>query len=129
MENNPIAPILYHSGGQFMTVNLFTFNEIKKTTYAEKLYKVLGNYIFEYVFNDENEVKDEDEEKVVELLQECNQFAEALRLPELCGIYDVFRLEQDVMILYSMVTKYLIKDKQGFDKLQIITKLEHYSNL
>lgn len=112
-----------------MTVNLFTFNEIKKTTYAEKLYKVLGNYIFEYVFNDENEVKDKDEEKVVELLQECNQFAEALRLPELCGIYDVFRLEQDVMILYSMVTKYLIKDKQGFDKLQIITKLEHYSNL
>lgn len=71
----------------------------------------MGNYNFSYVFNDEHEVEDKIEDQAIELLQDYNKFAKALSKPELCSIYDVFTLEQALVIIYYMIVEYLMKEK------------------
>ena len=102
-----------------MSVNLFTLSVIKETTYAMKLYKTLGSYIFDYILSDNHNVEDNLEDKTIDLLQECNEYADKKNMPELCSIYDVFGLEQDAMIIYHIIANYLIEEKQQIQEIEI----------
>lgn len=95
-----------------MSVNIFTLNAMKKSPFAMKLYDTLGNYIFSYLLSEDNSVNDETEEKTVELLKQCNEFAIANNMRELCDIYDVFGLEQDAMIIYYIIVQHWIEKIQ-----------------
>ena len=77
-----------------------------------KLYDTLGSYIFSYLLSEDNSVNDETEEKTVELLKQCNEFAIANNMRELCDIYDVFGLEQDAMIIYYIIVQHWIEKIQ-----------------
>ena len=105
-----------------MSVNIFTLNEMKKTPFAMKLYDTLGGYILEYLLSEDNSVDDKIEEKTVELLKQCNEFATANNMKELCEIYDVFGLEQDAMIIYYSVVKQLVQEKQQVEEFEITIK-------
>lgn len=95
-----------------MSVNIFTLNAMKKSPFAMKLYDTLGSYIFSYLLSEDNSVNDETEEKTVELLKQCNEFAIANNMKELCEIYDVFGLEQDAMIIYYIIVQHWIEKIQ-----------------
>ena len=95
-----------------MSVNIFTLNAMKKSPFAMKLYDTLGSYIFSYLLSEDNSVNDETEEKTVELLKQCNEFAIANNMRELCEIYDVFGLEQDAMIIYYIIVQHWIEKIQ-----------------
>ncbi|NME41198.1 hypothetical protein HF863_00155 [Lactobacillus agilis] len=77
-----------------------------------KLYDTLGSYIFSYLLSEDNSVNDETEEKTVELLKQCNEFAIANNMRKLCEIYDVFGLEQDAMIIYYIIVQHWIEKIQ-----------------
>lgn len=102
-----------------MSVNIFTLNVIKKTPFAMKLYDTLGGYILEYLLSDNHAVDDKIEEKTVELIKECNAFAIANNMEELCEIYDDFGLEQDAMIIYKFVGDQLVQEKQQVEDFEI----------
>lgn len=95
-----------------MSVNIFTLNAMKKSPFAMKLYDTLGSYIFSYLLSEDNSVNDETEEKTVELLKQCNEFAIANNMRKLCEIYDVFGLEQDAMIIYYIIVQHWIEKIQ-----------------
>ncbi|WP_154648244.1 hypothetical protein [Oceanobacillus massiliensis] len=40
-------------------------------------------------------------------------------MPELFSIYDNFELEQDVMIIYHMISNYLIEENNRFNSLKL----------
>ncbi|MGQ4558762.1 hypothetical protein ACUIJQ_05620 [Levilactobacillus hammesii] len=111
-----------------MAVNIITLSKMQETSYALKLYEVLGEYIMEYLLNDDHAVAEKVEDKTVALLQECNTYAEANGLPALCDIYDVFGLEQDAAIIYHMVADYLIREKQQIEECEITIKRRYNSS-
>ena len=43
---------------------------------------------------------------------QCNEFAIANNMRELCDIYDVFGLEQDAMIIYYIIVQHWIEKIQ-----------------
>ncbi|WP_172578692.1 hypothetical protein, partial [Ligilactobacillus agilis] len=81
-----------------------------------------GSYIFSYLLSEDNSVNDETEEKTVELLKQCNEFAIANNMRELCEIYDVFGLEQDAMIIYHSIVEQLVQEKQKVEEVEITIK-------
>lgn len=105
-----------------MTVNIFTLSKMKETSFAMKLYDTLGSYIFNYLLSEDHSVDDKTEEKTIELLKQCNEFAKANNMKELCEIYDVFGLEQDAMIIYHIVVEHLIQEKQQVEEIEITIK-------
>lgn len=105
-----------------MSVNIFTLNAMKKSPFAMKLYDTLGSYIFSYLLSEDNSVSDEIEEKTVELLKQCNEFAIANNMMALCKIYDVFGLEQDAMIIYHSIVEQLVQEKQQVEEVEITIK-------
>ena len=100
-----------------MSVNIFTLNAMKKSPFAMKLYDT-----FSYLLSEDNSVSDEIEEKTVELLKQCNEFAIANNMMELCKIYDVFGLEQDAMIIYHSIVEQLVQEKQQVEEVEITIK-------
>jgi hypothetical protein len=72
--------------------------------------------------SDNHKVEEKIEDKVCDLLQECNEFAKGKNMPELCSIYDNFGLEQDAMIIYHTIADYLIKEKQQIQEIEITVK-------
>ena len=93
-----------------MSVNLFTLNVIKRTPFAINLCDTLGGYVLNYLLSEDNTVDNITEEKTIILLKLCNLFAEMNNMQDLCDIYDVFGLEQDVMIIYYAIVQQLIED-------------------
>src|SRR5699024_5372193 len=93
-----------------MSVNLFTLNVIKRTPFAINLCDTLGGYVLNYLISEDNTVDNITEEKTIILLKLCNLFAEMNNMQDLCDIYDVFGLEQDVMIIYYAIVQQLIED-------------------
>ncbi|WP_172578691.1 hypothetical protein, partial [Ligilactobacillus agilis] len=81
-----------------------------------------GSYIFSYLLSEDNSVNDETEEKTVELLKQCNEFAIANNMRKLCEIYDVFGLEQDAMIIYHSIVEQLVQEKQQVEEVEITIK-------
>ena len=45
-------------------------------------------------------------------MKQCNEFAIANNMKELCEIYDVFGLEQDAMIIYYIIVQHWIEKIQ-----------------
>lgn len=106
-----------------MSVNIFTLNAMKKSSsFAMKLYDTLGSYIFNYLLSEDNSVDDKTEEQTVDLLKQCNEFAKANNMKELCEIYEVFGLEQDAMIIYHSVVEQLVQEKQQVEEIEITIK-------
>jgi hypothetical protein len=93
-----------------MSVNLVTLNVIKRTPFAINLCDTLGGYVLNYLLSEDNTVDNITEEKTIILLKLCNLFAEMNNMQDLCDIYDVFGLEQDVMIIYYAIVQQLIED-------------------
>lgn len=82
----------------------------------------MGSYVLHYILSDNHKVEEKIEDKVCDLLQECNEFAKGKNMPELCSIYDNFGLEQDAMIIYHTIADYLIKEKQQIQEIEITVK-------
>ncbi|WP_341778996.1 hypothetical protein [Levilactobacillus sp. HBUAS70063] len=112
-----------------MSVNIFTLNAMKKSPlamklFAMKLFDTLGSYIVDYTLSEDNSVDDETEEKTVELLKQCNEFAISHNMEELCTIYEVFSLMQDIVIIYTSVVQELVKEKQQVEEVEINIQLK-----
>lgn len=102
-----------------MAVNLITLNAMTESPYSLALYDTLGSYIFEYLLSEDHQVSAKIEERTIKLLKQCNKFAKANQMRNLCEIYEVFGLEQDAMIIYHRIVKHLVEKKQSVEEIDI----------
>ena len=61
-------------------------------------------------------------------MKQCNEFAIANNMKELCEIYDVFGLEQDAMIIYHSIVEQLVQEKQHVEEVEVEIKIKRKGN-
>lgn len=90
-----------------MTINVYTLHKIKTDDdIANELGEISGIYVLNFIMNDNHLVEQNIEEELIKLLQNINEYVVNCGMSPLIDIYDSFSLDQDAMIIYSVISDY-----------------------